>query len=1058
MGFTFANKDQQIQQQIEQQRREDRKTMSPISPTEKTDDESLDNYRTKQEIQHSASKAIFEALIAEGRETTLSTSIANHQVSTTENNDENTQKQYEQLLALDQVIVDILKPSRGKPHHLKRLMKSLATHEFEREAQRKEKLTKLNKEDKQQNIEKREIDIARSILAVLVHSMVHEIVSQYGTTYDNNKQLSAQKLLNRITPSVQIEILVRFGYAGTSQKTARQNSKRLDHHIEDLPDLDDFFTQFGFTEAEFNVTLKSMIEAVALLSGLFESSDHHSFKPSYKLIDILNDDNLKKKLMPIHPEMPMIVPPCDWSHQRRGGRYNNRKGIEKLFVQNDFLRNWKKMIKKFDMPIVYKAINALQQTSWQINESVLNVAKAVYDAKPAKLPQRLQKIHDQAYGYHLKRTNKAHIMMKRRLGMDETNRFAYQVLLEDLEKQPAFWYPWSMDARGRLYPQAPWLNIQGDDFSRGILQFADKKAVTNDEAKSYLAVHGSQFVQKDIMKKDLGLDDSLNLTADERYQWIQLHRDDIIASAKDPLGYEWWTEVADAELWQFLSFCIAWRDVLDGKPIALPVMMDGSCNGLQHMAALTRSPLIGKQTNLINNQRPEDIYTYIKAAVNAYLVSPDHPDHSNHRSFIKNWIMNQPSFMGRNIAKQVVIGFSYGSQKYKDKILKALMQLDTFKNLKTSEEIDADFVGFANQLFTWEADGKERISGSLTFDPHKKKGKHQKEKTQDTEIDDDSDDDGAEERDGNQETIIIPNYRFNIRPNLANAIAWLNEHQVTTTERSIEEKEIVERHRQVLSAWLMDRLASYLAEQFETVMEKELEDAVNLMKWLAECSDQFSPLPTCWLSPAGFPVLQPKFDKDPAAKPIESQLYGVIFYALPKHLKTETESISITRVRSNNLLQTANSRGQKIAIPPNFIHSLDASHLMMTVSAALNEGIDQFAMVHDSFGTHAEDAPKLASILRESFIELHATPQLKVMKDWSEQVNTLLNKSETELDTLTDNSAKRAMLNQLKQRIDNLSEEEKGKIKNKPLSDEPFTEKRAEFDLTKVRNARYFFS
>lgn len=1082
MAFVFPSAEAQLQQEIEQQRREKDKTLSPISSENAPSSNPLiDEYATAQKRQHSASETFFSALISAGEQKVLT--MQNNSENTVIH-DENDQK-YKQLTMLDQVMIDVLKPSRGKPHHLKKLMKALAVHEFEREAKRKKKLLDLSEKDQKQNIAQREIEIARSLLAVLVHSMVNEVVSQIGTNFNSSTQLSAQKILNSIIPSVKIEILVRFGYAGTSQKTARQNSQRLSSHLKkDVPDLDNFFAQFGFSEQDFNITLKSMIEAIAELSGLFEGIDHHNYQPSSALMQLLNDPNLTVSLNHIHPAMPMIVPPFDWSSTQKGGRYYNPRSIEKLIGLNNFLHHWKRMMKDLEMPIVYRAINALQQTSWCINLPVLNIIKSVYNQQASQLPKRLQDIHDQAYGSHLKRANKSHIMMKRRLGMDETNRFPYQALLEDLEKQPAFWYPWSMDARGRLYPQAPWLNIQGDDFSRGILQFADQKAVTSNEARAYLAVHGTQFVQKDIMKKDLSLDDSLNLTADERYQWIQLHQDDIIASANDPLGYAWWTEVADAELWQFLSFCMAWRDMLEGKSIALPVMMDGSCNGLQHMAALTRSPLIAKQTNLTNNARPEDIYTYIKAAVNAYLVSPNHPDHSNSRTFIKDWIMAQPNFMSRNVAKQVVIGFSYGSRKYKDKILQALVKLDIFKALSggtsntqaTMPSIDPALIELAQALFAWEEGDKHRIKGSLKIKEPKEchqvdNATHQI--TEDAENDSllsASDEDAldlAEEEiaDARQETVNIPSYKFNCPPNLDNAMNWLNQSIQGIVNEDVK---LVARHRQVLSAWLMDRIASYLAEQFEVVMNHELKHAVTLMDWLGQCTDQFKPLPSCWLSPAGFPVLQPKFDKDKSAKAIESELFGVIYRALPPETAPKTASTSVTRIRSNALLETVNSRGQKTAIPPNFIHSLDASHLMMTVNAALDEGIDQFAMVHDSFGTHAEDAPKLARILREAFIELHATPQLAVLEDWIASVQKLHADDLQPLETLSNNVAQQEMLKQLKQSLNisvegveanNVKVKENKNRKAPPrLPDIPFAEDQGNFDLTEVKNARYFFA
>ena len=43
----------------------------------------------------------------------------------------------------------------------------------------------------------------------------------------------------------------------------------------------------------------------------------------------------------------------------------------------------------------------------------------------------------------------------------------------------------------------------------------------------------------------------------------------------------------------------------------------------------------------------------------------------------------------------------------------------------------------------------------------------------------------------------------------------------------------------------------------------------------------------------------------------------------------------------------------------------------MTVNLAAGNGVGSFAMIHDSFGTHAADVPMLNACLREAFIELY---------------------------------------------------------------------------------------
>ena len=64
-------------------------------------------------------------------------------------------------------------------------------------------------------------------------------------------------------------------------------------------------------------------------------------------------------------------------------------------------------------------------------------------------------------------------------------------------------------------------------------------------------------------------------------------------------------------------------------------------------------------------------------------------------------------------------------------------------------------------------------------------------------------------------------------------------------------------------------------------------------------------------------------------------------------------------------------RVQASGIAPNFIHSLDAAHLQLTVLNALKEDIKHFAMIHDTYGTCVAQAGDLFRILRSSFVEMY---------------------------------------------------------------------------------------
>ncbi len=69
-------------------------------------------------------------------------------------------------------------------------------------------------------------------------------------------------------------------------------------------------------------------------------------------------------------------------------------------------------------------------------------------------------------------------------------------------------------------------------------------------------------------------------------------------------------------------------------------------------------------------------------------------------------------------------------------------------------------------------------------------------------------------------------------------------------------------------------------------------------------------------------------------------------------------------------------------IAANFIHSLDASAMYMTMNKAMGQGVQAFCMIHDSYGTTAVDTPILNQCTREAFVELYRdTDHLQAIRD-----------------------------------------------------------------------------
>lgn len=146
----------------------------------------------------------------------------------------------------------------------------------------------------------------------------------------------------------------------------------------------------------------------------------------------------------------------------------------------------------------------------------------------------------------------------------------------------------------------------------------------------------------------------------------------------------------------------------------------------------------------------------------------------------------------------------------------------------------------------------------------------------------------------------------------------------------------------------------FLAREIWGAVTATLVKSVEAMTWLQKAASTVSSegLPIRWSSPVGFPVMQAYWDtKD---RRIWTSLQGTLI-----------------RATMSEYTDTLDRKKQTNGISPNFVHSCDAAHMMLTTARAEQEGIKSFAMIHDSFGTTAAETEDLFRIVRESFVEMY---------------------------------------------------------------------------------------
>ena len=221
---------------------------------------------------------------------------------------------------------------------------------------------------------------------------------------------------------------------------------------------------------------------------------------------------------------------------------------------------------------------------------------------------------------------------------------------KEFASEDRIWLPHNVDFRGRAYPMAVHLQHMGCDLTRALLTFAQPGVELGKRGVYWLKIHLANL---------LGAD---KLPFDERIAYAENALSKAIEVGRDPLceaNLDWWASAEDP--FQLLAACGELADAvgmyggesaLEKYHSSLPISMDGSCNGLQHYAALGRDVAGGIQVNLVPNSRPQDVYSGV-----AELVTKKVDELAEQGDEICQIVRGKVS---RKVVKQTVMTSVYG--------------------------------------------------------------------------------------------------------------------------------------------------------------------------------------------------------------------------------------------------------------------------------------------------------------------------------------------------------------------------------------------------------------
>lgn len=553
--------------------------------------------------------------------------------------------------------------------------------------------------------------------------------------------------------------------------------------------------------------------------------------------------------------MPTVMKPAPWTGMYDGGYLcgilPGRSLIRFKADNEEQARVAIGSMDGVDMPRVYDGVNTLQEAPWKINRRVYEVARYVWDKdlaiggfpskrlkekpfRPAECDTDEQA--DREWRSKAAEVAKLNATIGSRIKKWDNTLEIAAVYVEE----PRFYFPHALDFRGRAYPIPADLQPQGEDLARGLLTGADEMAKPVGENGAYwLAVHVANTWGND------------KVNFDKRVQWVTKNHAMLMKVAEDPIKNKQWAKCSDA--WQALAATFEWaRYIAEGVGMlsSLPIRVDGTCNGIQHLSAMVRDEVGGASVNLVPGENPRDIYREVGGMLQRLLEELLVDGNNDDRVLAGYWLEAVRGNIPRELTKRPVMILPYGgTQQAYQKYIN-----------DWCDEMEAEHPG----LF-----GDRRSSK-----------------------------------------------RF--------------------------------------------KLVQWLTPLMWNTVELKLPMARKVQKWLQQCARLAAStgLPLRWVTPIGFVCRH--------------------FYGKRVGMTIET-MIDGQRVQLKDWRMTKDMdiEDQMKGIPPNFVHSHDASVMLSSVNKAWGAGIDFITTIHDAFGTVAADVELLNACLREAFVEHYRRPILE---------------------------------------------------------------------------------
>jgi DNA-dependent RNA polymerase len=333
------------------------------------------------------------------------------------------------------------------------------------------------------------------------------------------------------------------------------------------------------------------------------------------LVNLVPELETSFSIQAIPNRIPMVCPPKPFKYTENkiselgGYLLNGEEYLDEIILPNRELSSNSKILKNNE---IVDMINKINSVAFKINENVLDFIL----------------INNHKYGFFTDTNYVNPLNSKKKLTITEKkllssfnsrkhlelNILGLATIFRDVS---SIYLPVRIDYRGRLYCTTEYLNYQGIDLSKGLLEFSsgEKVELTDQEAINYLKIFGANCFGNGIGKKSFY----------DRIAWVDNNRVNIENFENGILLNQAENKTI------FLSFCFEFKKYVEALNnhssyfvSNLPIQLDASCNGFQHLTLLVDDLALAKELNLNEASKedvPKDFYTFIGFKVKNYFVN-----------------------------------------------------------------------------------------------------------------------------------------------------------------------------------------------------------------------------------------------------------------------------------------------------------------------------------------------------------------------------------------------------------------------------------------------------